>query len=300
MTISGKTIHIFFDDKLGGIQTVCLDDWVGEIYIGERKHLKYLGLIPDLEIRAGFYFLLSGESQTDSEKKLYIGKSVDFINRMYKHNRDKKWWNTFVIFSTTVGKLTGSHVEHLEKAFHKLAKENLTTISVDNNSKPGKTVLTPSDKAYMNSFMDKTVFVLKALRIVDFTVTQESIKSEKIEETFYINVGKNYTAKIQKTEEDRYILLKDSHIKANPAQSFNKSNYSKIREKLIQENLIVLQEDKSVMNAVKDIYFDSSSAVASVVLGRAANGKIVLKTDKNILLRDFEIEKELECLQFKG
>src|SRR5574344_412057 len=171
-------------------------NWDGVAYIGKRKHIPLLPRIEQLK-NPGIYFLL-GENNTTGEKALYIGESENIDNRFQTHSRDKKknWFEDFIIFTSKKGDLNKAHVKYLEAAFIELAKENLTTINLDNsvNSntiKDGK--LQSFDLAKAEGFKEKIIFVLNNLNLIDFINTGkvETKENTKNTDIFYINLKRN-------------------------------------------------------------------------------------------------------------
>ena len=83
-----------------------------------------------------------------------------------------------------------------------------------------------------------------------------------------------------KVTEDGFIVFKGSKITNNIANSFNKSGYCALREKLIANGTIVNFE------FVKDYLFSSCSAASSVIQGHNTNGWIEWKTKDKRTLTD--------------
>lgn len=293
MQNKSKTIKLFFDEKLQGIQTIWLDNWIGQIYLGNRNHVKLLTNIPELNNCTAFYFLLTKE-KTDEPANLYIGETEDIIKRLKSNLAEKDWWENFIVFTSLNNSITKAHVKYLERKFFYLASQNLTTVNLRNDNKPNGATLPHSDLAYMSNFMEETIFILKSLNIIDFTTTVEISGEYDYKNIFYINIEKKLDAKLA-VEGNKYILLKGSYIRPTIQQSFKDNSYNQLRGKLEKENKLVEDANNNIY-VTEDIVFKSSSASASIVLGRAANGKIEWKTHEGKFLKEFEAEKELENL----
>jgi len=167
MKLQGQSIRLFVIESLKKLKTAELSNWVGKAYIGERKHSKLIQEIDELKNATGIYFLLSAK---DEEIRLYIGEADDSANRIKQHitNKDKDWFEKFIIFISKDSNLTKAHVRYLEKELYTLAKENLTTIKLENATSPPGSNLPNSDIADMDIFLENMIFVLNNLGIIDF------------------------------------------------------------------------------------------------------------------------------------
>lgn len=282
ITHNGKKINVFIDDKLNGIQAVWSDNWIGQIFIGTKESVKLLPKISELENKAGLYFLTTGRGITD----LYVGESGNVVGRIIKQSADKDWWETFIIFTSFNKSISKAHVKYLEKAFLNLAEKNLSTIRLDNDKNSGGSELHHSEIAFVNNYMEEAIFILKNLHIIDFTATEEVVAKEKVVFDLHINVYKGLTANIKMTDKNKFILSKGSYIKAEPQKSFIENCYNELRIRIINEKKVKPCDIEGVLTTQKDIVFNSASALASVVLGRGANGKIEIKAKDNIPLKE--------------
>lgn len=84
-------------------------------------------------------------------------------------------------------------------------------------------------------------------------------------EKFHIS-GRGGNASGYPLEDDKFVVCSGSRISKDVTDGFSQG-YSDIRNKLVSEGIV------SNYLFVKDYTFSSSSTAASVVLGRAANGR---------------------------
>ena len=99
--MTDKIIKLFIMESKKNLKTVDLSNWVGKIFIGNRKHIDIIQQIPEISKSTGIYFLLGKDVQTE-ESFLYIGEADDVANRIKQHSLSKKqaWFDEFIIFVT--------------------------------------------------------------------------------------------------------------------------------------------------------------------------------------------------------
>ena len=169
--MTDKIIKLFIMESKKNLKTVDLSNWVGKIFIGNRKHIDIIQQIPEISKSTGIYFLLGKDVQTE-ESFLYIGEADDVANRIKQHSLSKKqaWFDEFIIFVSKDMDLTKAHVRYLEKSLYDLAKQNLTTITIKNSCSPPGSNLSDADIAYMKEFQNNMVFILNNLGVIDFII----------------------------------------------------------------------------------------------------------------------------------
>ena len=128
--MADKLIKLFIMESKKNLKTVDLSNWVGKVFIGNRKHIDIIQTISELSKNTGLYFLLGKDVQTE-ESYLYIGEADDVAQRIKQHasSKNKEWFEDFIVFVSKDKDLTKAHVRYLEKSFYDLASQNLTTIS---------------------------------------------------------------------------------------------------------------------------------------------------------------------------
>ena len=84
-----RCLKIFIDESRKNLKTIELLNWVGKIYIGNRKHIDIIQQIPELVQSTGIYLLLGNDTQTN-ERFLYIGEADDIAQRIKQHSNDKR------------------------------------------------------------------------------------------------------------------------------------------------------------------------------------------------------------------
>lgn len=290
MKLQGQSIRLFIIESLKNLKTAELSNWVGKAYIGERKHSQLIQKLDELNNKPGVYLLLS---ENDDETRLYIGEADNVTDRINQHrqDKDKDWWDKFVVFVSS-GSFNKAHVRYLEKELYLLAKENLTTINLENATSPPGSNLPNYDIADMDIFLKNMIFVLNNLGIIDFAKVSTEGKESSLENKniFYLTLANSNLKSKLIIDGSGYKVLTDSFFDAEVRDSFKDYHYNKLRTKLINEKAIVFDEEKQIYVATEDIPFKSPSAAACVIRCRPSNGRKEWKLQNGKTLDEFEAE----------
>ena len=294
----GQTIKLYiYGDDLKNIKTAELSNWTGKAYIGERKHSKLIQGIDELK-SPGVYLLLS-KDMNEFQIALYIGEADEVNKRINDHFRGKDWWTDFVIFISKDTNLTKSHVRYLEKKLHDISNEKTTLIDLKNNSNPTGSKLPISEMDDMDEFLEKIIFMLKNLGIINL----EKIEVQEInlneDNIFYLDLTKNridknnnkLQAKLQITN-DGYRLLKGSYIEKEERPSFKKHIYYPLRKQFETNEYMKDSEYEGCYILQQDIDVRSPSAAASIAKNRATNGPKEWKLKDGTTLDEFQLNNQ--------
>lgn len=230
---------------------------------------------------------------------LYIGEADEVNKRISDHFRGKDWWTDFVIFISKDTNLTKSHVRYLEKELHNLSCEKTTLIDLKNNSNPTGSKLPISELDDMDEFLEKIIFMLKNLGIINLEkIKVQEVKSDE-NNIFYLDLTKNrinnnnnkLQAKLQITN-DGYRLLKGSYIEKEERPSFKKHIYYPLRKQFENNEYMQESEYEGCFILIKDIDVKSPSAAASIAKNRATNGPKEWKLKNGTTLDEFQLDSQ--------
>lgn len=121
--------------------------------------------------QAGIYILF-GYQEGDDLPTLYIGQGDGVKNRIELHKKKKDFWDKVLIFVSSNGGLNRAHITWLEWALIQQA-ENTKRCKLDNNAIPYEPVLTESEKADTQEFLNE---ILSILPLVEIKVFEEAKK----------------------------------------------------------------------------------------------------------------------------
>lgn len=283
----GKTIKLFLvDGETNGRLTCELSNWTGKAYKIPRNLVKNCIDRPELQT-TGVYMLIGKNIDISEKGQIYIGEAEDIYKRLLQHLKEKDFWNDAIVFISKDENLNKAHIKYLENKLHKIAL-SAKRYELVNNQIPTQSSISESDRAEMEEFLSNILTLVNTLGYNAFEqIRQKTIETESIHETdlFYIKAIKGAEG-IGKPTSEGFVVFENSQI-ANPVTSSYPKTAQKIREKLVNEGIIVLKEDKLFFQ--KDYLFSSSSAAAMIILGRSANGLIEWKMKNGKVLQAYEI-----------
>lgn len=276
--VFGKSIELFFVNGTSkGVVTAELRNWSGKaikiprIEIGKYKNeeLNYVGV----------YLLYCTDE--DGNEKIYVGESEDVENRLKQHIKDYDkgketfYWNQAIAFVDN--RLDKAEIRYIENHFaneiYEIEPKRLLTKSTYNN-----TNLKASQIAVSEEFCENAKTLLSALGEKLVVVAP---KAE--ENTNYLYCKGKTSNAIGFISNNGFTVLEGSVINEGTAKSFDDKAYFRLRQKLIDEKIIVDYK------FVRNYEFNAPSAASSVILGRASNGKIEWKTKSGKNLSELNI-----------
>ncbi|PSW26357.1 DUF4357 domain-containing protein [Photobacterium phosphoreum] len=283
----GTQLKIFLaDGTASGIRHAEISNWTGQAIAIPRLQVKELDDWSETH-RPGVYFLF-GEDDEVGRAAAYIGEAENVAKRIQQHTASKDFWNEAICFTNKDENLTKAHVKYLESC---LIEQALTAnrYQLENTNHPPKPTLPRGERVAMEEFLEKTQTLLGTLGhkllepVVRTRQTEEVAVQAGTIERFHLKARK-YTATAQLTNEG-IVVLKNSEGSLTANQSLS-NGYTKIRNKLIDEGLLIEQNDKLI--ATNDILFTSSSQAAAVLLGYPCNGLDYWVDESGISLKQRE------------
>ena len=278
-----KTIKIFLlDGEIDGRLTCELSNRTGKAYKIPRNKVNSSSDRPDL-LKAGIY-LLFGKSEDDSfEGEAYIGESENIYERLKQHLREKEFWYDSILIISKDENLNKAHIKYLENKLY-ITADSSRRYKLKNENVPTKPSISESESAEMDEFISNIKILVNTLGYKIFDET--TVADEKLNETeiFYIEAVRGAKAR-GKSVSNGFLVFKGSEIAISIVNSFSES-MKKLREKLINENIIIKDGDKLILE--KDYIFSSPSTAAIIVMGRSANGKTEWKLKNGKTLQDIE------------
>ena len=281
----GKTIKLFLMDSDPNGRIICeLSNWTGKAYRIPRGKVKDCSDREDL--KSTTVYLLFGKPETSTDKaKVYIGEAENAYSRLVYHVSEKEFWNEAVVFISKDENLNKAHIKYLESRLFEIANM-ASRYEVQNSNIPTKSSISESDKAEMEEFIE---YIKILINTMGFKVFEPLIKQElsnsNNDEKLYINATRGASAKGKRTS-DGFVVFRDSEIATDTVKSYREKGLNKLRDELIENEIIVKVEDKLVFKS--DYLFSSPSAAAMVIMGRSANGLLEWKDSSGKALRDIE------------
>ncbi|MBE7640979.1 DUF4357 domain-containing protein [Salegentibacter sp. BLCTC] len=280
----GKTIKIFLvDGEPNGRMTCELSNWTGKALKIPRKKIKESSDRPELE-NTGIYILFGKSDKSENKELAYIGEAEGIYKRLNQHLSAKDFWNEALVFVSKDENLNKAHIKYLESRLHEIAIK-VNRYDIDNGNYPTRSIISESDKAEMEEFLENIKLLVNALGFKIFEeLRKDQTFEEEIKSTFYINAARGADAKGQMTNEG-FVVLRNSEIATTTTNSFPE-NLIKLRLSLIDDNIINKINNKLIFK--EDYLFSSPSAAAAVVMGRSANGLTEWKLNDGRILKSVE------------
>ncbi len=275
-----KTIKLFLKDGISNGRISCeLSNWSGKSYKIPRILLKQSDNKDDLN-RTGVYFLFGRDD--DNTNSIYIGEAEGIYQRLSQHLASKDFWNEAIVFVSKDENLNKAHIKYLEHRLYQIAVET-KRYRLENSSIPNNPTISEADKAEMEEFIRNIRMIVPVLghKVFEDKVNLE-IESKNI---LSLSGPRGANAQGVVTAEG-FVVYKESHFAFSVVNSFQNS-HNMLREKLINDNILVLGEEYYILK--ENFIFTSPSSAAAVVLGRSANGLTEWKNKAGKCLKDIEI-----------
>lgn len=273
-----------------GLRIAQRSNWVGKALIFPRS------LYPEIKSRAEFgetgAYLLLGPNEYGDGELLYIGEGDPVRPRLDHHFSKKDFWTRAVFFVAGMGQLNKAHVQFLEAKLVERAKA-AKRVPLENGNEPSEPTLSEADRAVMEVFLENMLSMLPVLGIHAFEQpSQAPTMSPKNTPDFglltCIAKSKGVTAKGHETTQGFLVKAGSQAVLSEVAEmSQTHHGYYNLRQSLI---LIhgVLKKQSSHYVFAQDYTFDSPSAAAAVILGRAANGRIEWRDSNGKTLKELQ------------
>jgi len=283
--ILGKSIRIYLKEgTVTGIKSAEVVNHTIQALTCPRNKLSDLNKFFSREAnRPGVYFLL-GDDGTN-KTKVYIGEAENVWDRLKNHDTKKDFWSEVVLFTSKDENLTKSHVKYLESRLINIAI-TADRYDLENSNSPNLSSLPLSDQDSMEDFILNIKLLngtlghkfledpIPTIEFISHETSQKNLNSDSDFIEFELNV-KGIHAKALQTDEG-IVVLEGSEVSEKESRNYN---YTVLREKLISEGIIKLN-NKNQLTFSKNYLFKNPSPAAAVILGYAVNGRNIWK-DKN-------------------
>lgn len=276
----GRQIRLFYvDGQHNGIVRAELMNWTGYVYAAPRSSLKQLLEKKDAH-GSGIYFLISKSQELEGRYNVYVGETVNGIQRMQHHDYNKEFWDTVILVQCKDTTLTKTHCAYLEYQVYKFIKEK-TLYQIENKQElknyAGR--LSDADISDMDTFLDNLSFVLPALGVNLFTpvvkISSElntqltTIIDEEIEAEFFVS------SRDKKVDGKAYIKEGIFYVRQGSTgkeqQALSQHNFIiNQRQSLIDKGMIRVVDNK--IEFTQDVSFTSTSTPAAILFGCPTSG----------------------------
>ena len=190
------TIRLFVPDgNPNAIKIIDKMNWTGiGLEVSREAWSKYKDR--DEFTQAGIYILFGYQEDNDLPT-LYIGQGDGIRNRIESHEKKKDFWDKALVFVSSNGGLNRAHITWLEWALIQKA-QNTERCKLDNSAIPNEPVLTESEKADTQEFLNE---IYSILPLVEIRVFEEAKKIKVLDHKTDIKKEINDTIIVPANEE---------------------------------------------------------------------------------------------------
>lgn len=277
-----------------GLRVVEHSAWYGKALILPRN------LVPEVihsreEFGKSAVYLLLGPQEDGAGEKLYIGEADPLRERIQNHIANKDFWNRLIFFTGSSDQLNKTHVKFLEARLVQLAT-SAKRVELENKTNPSLPSMSESERIRGEGFLRNILEILPILGVHAFEVTRPTVGATPnaipvaiegeltTEEMLYLR-----SRGIEATgyESNRgFVVREGSQAVKEAVPSMEAHSYSTLRNALIENG--VLSDAGPNLTVTQDYIFDSPSAAAAILLGRAANGRTEWKTESGVTLKELQ------------
>lgn len=270
-----------------GVLVASRDDWPGRAIIFPRELVG--------EVRGRKEYAEPGVYLLVSSRHMYIGEGDPVGKRIDDHVKNKDFWGRGVFFTAEGRRLNKAHVQHLESRLVGLAKQ-AARVKLDNANTPQPPALSEEEHAFSENFLAQMLLTLPLLGFWQFSIDDDEVEADLESDavqgetaidavqgkraalyaslplglTFSLNINRVTAAKLEIT--DGGVIVKEGSTLVDPVNErfeLNSPAYAALRRQLLEAGVIANSNDKLVF--VKDQFFSSGSAAATVVRGNNSN-----------------------------
>ena len=229
--------------------------------------------------RPGVYVLVGPSESIAGRTRIYVGEADVLSKRLDQHLKDKGFWTRAIAFTSKDQNLNKAHVRYLESRLIRVANE-AGRVEVENGNAPTVPSLSESEAAEMDAFLDEMLSVYPVLDLRAF----DRVETGDAHAIRLYARGPSAKAEREPTPEG-FVVFSGSTARANEVPSAT-SFVTGLRAQLIADGVIA--GDGPSLQFTRDYLFSSSSAAASAVLARNANGRTEWKDAQGRTLHEIE------------
>jgi hypothetical protein len=268
----GRTIQLFLvDGAPSGLIIASIHGWTGSVLVASQTTFARLLARPEVD-RTGIYILYGPDPEVPLGMRAYIGEADSVRERIDTSAKQRGFWESAIVVTTSEEALNKGHVRYLEARLIEMTKE-AGRVKLDNGNGPPseRRRLSEADRANMEAFLANLKVVLP---IIGVEILKKRVDVDKqfgtpaTEVTFEIRHKSNVKARATESDGEFVVLEGSNALKSTGNQM---GNYGGLKASLIEGG--ILFDDGQLYRFTKSYSFKSPSAAAAVVLDRNSNGR---------------------------
>ncbi|MGU7778659.1 GIY-YIG nuclease family protein [Burkholderia sp. PU8-34] len=234
-------------------------------------------------------YVLVGEADDGSGNLAYIGQSGDLRKRLAAHNNEKDFWQRALVLSTRTESLTQTHALFLENLLIQEARNagRYRTDNCNGGTRPHAPAPLAADCLEIFD-TGRTLVASLGVPLFERLGNRESV--EKAQSLLFCK--RSNTAASGYYTDEGFVVLRGSIGKAEIGKGFQSHSFARLREELLQQKKISIQDGVLVFD--QDVLFTSPSGASAVVCGTACNGWLDWKDQRGITLHELKRKDEID------
>lgn len=265
------------DGSPEGLKLIEKSNWTGHAVVCPRARFAEMKSRREFS-RPGVYVLLGPPSASEMPL-VYVGEGDPVRPRLEQHQREKDFWTTVIVFTSSAENLNKAHIQYLESRLIELAKA-AKRCDLENGNTPQRPNLTEADEAEMEGFLDEMLLVYPVIGVTAFEAAK--VEAGSAQRLFIRAKGVSATGYDTPAG---FVVMRGSEAVVDWVPSAHKYALA-LRDALVDRGVLVRNEDRFVF--AQDYAFDSPSAAAQVVQGRTANGRVDWRDEGGVSLKELQ------------
>ncbi len=264
--IMQKTITYLYPDEKNAANLKMYQDRTNQIkaFYFTRESYKQVYELP-CSLNYAIYFLFN---DSEDENLVYIGQSVNGIQRIEDHVRLKVFWSYGILFVTDNNSFDKLSIDYLEYEFIRRFKRS-SYVLMNKDLRLNKPNISVYDLPNLEAFITQIEFLLSAEGI---NVDEQEEKDESIK---YYYPSAKHNAKLF-VKDGKFILVAGSEVKRPPesTKEWKDKNHYK-RGNAILDSYIAdgkVKETDGKFTTQVNLVFKSPSTPADLITGLSENG----------------------------
>lgn len=274
----GRTIQLFLVDGVpSGLTIASIHGWTGSVLVASQSTFNRLRARPEAD-RTGVYILFGPDPDDGLSMRAYIGEADSVRERINQSAKERGFWETAVVVTTSDEALTKGDVRYLEARLIALARE-AGRVKLDNGQTPesDRRRLPEAGRANMEAFLSNLKVILPVVG-VDLlkprpvgAAAAPTATGEPSQTRFEIR----HKSGVQATaieENDEFVVLEGSQALKDAGHK-GTNQYGDLKQELIAHGVLTGTESDPFYRFTRTYAFRSPSAAAAVILDRNSNGR---------------------------
>jgi Domain of unknown function (DUF4357) len=277
----GRTIQLFLADGTpSGLIIASIHGWTGSVLVASQSTFDRLLARPEVD-RTGIYIFYGPDPKDPLGMRAYIGEADSVRDRIDTSAKDRDFWETAIVVTTSDEAINKGHARYLEARLIEMAR-TAGRVALDNGNEPpaDRRRLSEADRANMEAFLENLRVILPVVGLdllkprVLVTKPESALvgDEEKLANEVRFEIRHRSGVKAYAVEADgEFVVLAGSQALKEPGYARN--SYAGLKEDLVHQGVLVPATDGKTYEFTRPYAFKSPSAAGSVVLDRNTNGR---------------------------